>query len=48
MDDSQEEASWQSLMTISLLRDYFHTKAEVPGTSEMLMSIQLSLYLRQF
>lgn len=27
MDGSQEEASWQSLMTISLLRDYFHTKA---------------------
>lgn len=48
MDDSREEASWQSLMTISLLRDYFHTKAEVPGTSEMLMSTQLSLYLRHF
>lgn len=48
MDDSREEASWQSLMTIYLLRDYFHTKAEVPGTSEMLMSTQLSLYLRQF
>jgi len=32
MDESQEEASRQSLMTVSLLRDYFHTKAEVPGT----------------